>query len=194
MPVSSVCVFCASSRACDPAYLEAAGRLGTALAGERWRVVYGGGAVGLMGALADAAIGAGGSVVGVLPRFMDAVEWGHDGVSEMRLVDDMHERVRTMKELSDAFVALPGGCGTFDELFQALTWKRLGLHVGPIVIVNVRGFFDPCLDLLNRSISERFMHERHAGMWSVVDAPEAVPDAIRRAPAWDEDAIGFAVS
>ena len=149
--IESVCVFCASSAMADPVYPEAARSLGGQLARAGLRVVYGGGATGLMGALADGALAEGGSVVGVLPRFMETVELGHRGVTQMHLVDDMHGRVKTMKSLSDAFVALPGGCGTFDELFQALTWKRLGLHVGPIVIVNMRGFFDPCLELLRRA-------------------------------------------
>jgi uncharacterized protein (TIGR00730 family) len=146
-----------------------------------------------MGALADGALEEGGNVVGVLPHFMEQVEWGHSGVSEMRLVDDMHERVKKMKELSDAFVALPGGSGTFDELFQAISWKRLGLHVGPIVLVNLRGYFDPCLVLLEQAIAQRFMDKRHASMWTVVPSEDEVLDALREAPAWNEDAIKFAI-
>ena len=193
MSIQSVCVFCASSRVCAAFYREAAERLGGLLAQEGLRVVYGGGSTGLMGALADGAIAAGGDVIGVLPKFMDDVEWGHDGIGEMRLVEDMHDRVKMMKTLSDAFVALPGGCGTFDELFQALTWKRLGLHVGPIVLANLRGYFDPCLALLERSIEERFMDRRHADMWTVVSTVDEIVPALRAAPAWNEDAIDFAV-
>jgi uncharacterized protein (TIGR00730 family) len=193
MGIKSVCVFCASSSSCHPAYLEAARRLGGHLAQARMRIVYGGGSTGLMGALADGALDAGGNVVGVLPHFMEQVEWGHEGVSEMRLVDDMHDRVKKMKELSDAFVALPGGSGTFDELFQAISWKRLGLHVGPIVLVNLRGYFDPCLVLLEQAIAQRFMDERHASMWTVVQSEDGVLDALREAPAWDERAIDFAI-
>jgi len=128
----------------------------------------------------------------VLPRFMNDVEWGHTGVQELRLVDDMHERLRTMKQEADAFVALPGGCGTLDELFQTITWKRLGLHVGPIVIVNVNGFFDPCLAMLERCIAEKFMSPRHAEIWSVVTRAEEVVHALRTAPKWDERSIEFA--
>ncbi len=192
MSLSSVCVFCASSSSCDPAYFEAARRLGGHLADADLRIVYGGGAVGLMGALADGALAGGGNVVGVLPRFMNEVEWGHDGISEMHVVDDLHERLKQMKALADAFVALPGGCGTFDELFQAITWKRLGLHVGPIVIVNIRGYFDPCLELLRASIEQRFMDERHASMWSVAPSEAEVVEILSAAPTWDEDAIHFA--
>jgi uncharacterized protein (TIGR00730 family) len=192
MPIRRACVFCASSQLCDPAYQDQAARLGRALAEAGIGVVYGGGSTGLMGAVADAALAAGGAVAGVLPRFMEAVEWGHPGLSEMHLVEDMHERLKRMKELSDAFIALPGGCGTLDELLQTLTWKRLGLHVGPIVIVNVDGFFEPLLAQLERCIAGRFMDQRHGRMWIVVeDAAEVVP-ALRRAPAWDAEAIRFA--
>jgi uncharacterized protein (TIGR00730 family) len=193
MSIQSVCVFCAASQACDPAYLDAARRLGGHLARAQLRIVYGGGSTGLMGALADGAIAAGGNIVGVLPHFMEEVEWGHAGVSEMRLVDDLHERIKVMKETSDAFIALPGGCGTFDELFQAMTWKRLGLHLGPIVIVNVRGYFDACLAQLQRTIADRFMDDRHGTMWTVVSSEDDVIDALHQAPAWDEDAMNFAI-
>ena len=193
MGITSVCVFCAASNACDQAYLDAARRLGGHLARAQLRIVYGGGSTGLMGALADGAIAEGGNVVGVLPHFMEQVEWGHAGISEMRVVDDLHERIKTMKAISDAFVALPGGCGTFDELFQAMTWKRLGLHLGPIIIVNVRGYFDACLAQLRRTIADRFMDERHGSMWTVVPSEDDVIDALHRAPAWDEDAMNFAI-
>jgi uncharacterized protein (TIGR00730 family) len=138
--INRVCVYCASSEKCDQKYFQAAARLGDALARAGMTIVYGGGRAGLMGAIADAALAAGGHVLGVLPKFMNDVEWGHTGVQELRLVEDMHERLRIMKQESHAFVALPGGCGTLDELFQTITWKRLGLHLGPIVILNQDGF------------------------------------------------------
>ena len=189
-----ICVYCGSRPGADDAYGLEARALGAGIARRGMGMVYGGGNCGLMGLVADAVMGAGGDVVGVIPQAMNDGDLAHMGLAELIVVDDMHERARTMKELSDAFVALPGGCGTFDELFQALTWKRLGLHVGPLVIVNVRGYFDPCLELLDRSIRERFMDARHADMWSVVDDPEAVPAAFRCAPEWDEQAIRFAVA
>jgi len=154
--------------------------------------VYGGGSVGSMGALADAALAAGGRLVGILPRFMDDLEWGHKSLTELRLVDDMHHRKRMMLEEADAAVALPGGSGTFEELLEAITWKRLGLYLNPIVIVNVRGFYDPLRDLLERAIAERFMDERHREMWTFVDGPADVLEAIRSAPAWSPDARAFA--
>lgn len=192
MSIKRVCVFCGSSEKCDPLYLEAATALGGSLAKANMSLVYGGGRAGLMGRVADGALNAGGTVLGVLPRFMDDVEWGHTGVQELRLVDDMHERLRTMKQEADAFVALPGGCGTLDELFQTITWKRLGLHVGPIVIVNLGGFFDPCIAMLERCIAERFMNPGHAAIWTVVDSAAGVVPALLDAPAWEHKPLEFA--
>lgn len=145
-----------------------------------------------MGRLAAAALEAGGKVIGVLPRFMDDLEWGHRALSELRIVDDMHERKRVMLELSGAAIALPGGCGTLEELFEAITWKRLGLYFGPVVLVNVNGFFDPCIDLLNRCVDERFMDEKHRAMWSVAGDPEGVMETLRSAGEWSRDARDFA--
>jgi uncharacterized protein (TIGR00730 family) len=190
--IKRVCVYCASSEKCDRRYFEAASRLGGALARAGLTVVYGGGRAGLMGSIADAALAAGGNVLGVLPRFMNDVEWGHPGLQELRLVEDMHERLRIMKQESDAFVALPGGCGTLDELYQTITWKRLGLHLGPIVIVNQDGFYDPTLEQLRRCIAERFLHEKHAQIWTVVPDVDGVVEALRSAPEWDANAIAFA--
>jgi hypothetical protein len=123
---------------------------------------------------------------------MDDLEWGHGALTELRVVDGMHERKRLMLELSDAVVALPGGSGTLEELFEAITWKRLGLYLGPIVMVNVNGFFDPCIEQLHRAVEQRFMDPRHAAMWSVAAEPEAVPEALRAAPPWSADARQFA--
>jgi uncharacterized protein (TIGR00730 family) len=191
-PIQTVCVYCASSEKSPAVYHEAAARLGAVLAAEGIAVVYGGGSSGSMGRLASGALAAGGKVVGVLPKFMDELEWGHGALTELRVVDSMHERKRLMLELADGVVALPGGSGTLEELFEAITWKRLGLYFGPIVLVNVNGFFDPCLELLNRSVEQRFMDERHAGMWSVAPDPDAVVEALRNAPSWPADARRFA--
>jgi hypothetical protein len=192
-PIRTVCVYCASSERSPVVYRDAAARLGAVLAGAGLAIVYGGGSSGSMGRLAGAALAAGGKVTGVLPRFMDDLEWGRRALTELRIVDGMHERKRLMLELSDAVVALPGGSGTLEELFEAITWKRLGLYLGPIVIVNVNGFFDPCIELLRRGVEQRFMDERHAAMWSVAAEPEDVPEALRAAPPWSEEARGFAV-
>jgi len=191
--IQSVCVYCASSEKTPAVYHEAATRLGRALATHGLAVVYGGGATGSMGRVAEGALAAGGRVTGVIPRFMDDLEWGHRGLTELKVVADMHERKRTMLELSDAVVALPGGCGTFEELMEAITWKRLGLFLGPVVLVNVNGFYDACVALLNRSVDEGFMDERHRAMWTVVAEPEQAPEALRAAPQWPANARSFAV-
>jgi uncharacterized protein (TIGR00730 family) len=190
--IRSVCVYCASSSRSSPVYLDAAARMGRILAAHDITIVYGGGSLGSMGQLADAALEAGGKVIGVLPRFMDDLEWGNRALTELRIVEDMHERKRVMLELSDAAVALPGGCGTLEELFEAITWKRLGLYFGPVVLVNVNRFFDPCIELLNACVDERFMDEKHRAMWSVAADPESVVEALRIAPSWPRDAREFA--
>ncbi|HET9388884.1 MAG TPA: TIGR00730 family Rossman fold protein [Steroidobacteraceae bacterium] len=188
----AVCVYCASSRTSHPQYRQAAFRLGEVLAERGLEIVYGGGARGSMGALADGALSRGGRVVGILPRFMADLEWGHPGLSELALVEDMRVRKHMMLTRSDAAVALPGGSGTLEELLEAITLKRLGLYLNPIVLVNTRGFFDPLLQLLSRAIEERFMDERHGRMWEVVAQPEEVPEALGRATAWSADAREFA--
>jgi uncharacterized protein (TIGR00730 family) len=172
---------------------DAARRLGSLLAREKVAIVYGGGAVGSMGALADGALATGGVVVGVLPRFMSELEWGHPRLSELLLVEDMHARKRTMLEGVDGVVALPGGSGTLEELLEAITWKRLGLYGGPIVLLNLRGFFDPLLAMLERCVTERFMDPRHGAMWTAVPEPDGVLPALRAAPPWDDDPRRFAV-
>lgn len=188
----AVCVYCASSRTADPEYRDVARRLGAHLADARRSIVYGGGRDGSMGALADGALARGGSVVGILPRFMSDLEWGHPDLTELCLVEDLHDRKRMMLERSEAVVALAGGSGTFDEVLEAISLKRLGTCVHPIVFVNTRGFFDPLLAQLDRAIEERFMDPRHRGMWQVVDGPDDVVRAIDDAPPWSRDARDFA--
>jgi uncharacterized protein (TIGR00730 family) len=187
-----VCVYCGSSRQCDAVYHQAAARLGSELGRAAHTTVYGGGSVGSMGYLADAALAAGGRVIGVIPSFMHDLEWAHRGLSELLIVNDMHERKRLMIDSVGAVVALPGGCGTFEELFEAITWKRLGLFGGAIVIVNTDDFYRPLIDLLERSIERRFMDERHRAMWTLVAEPEQVLDAIRDSPPWPHQNRGFA--
>lgn len=175
-----------------PAYLDAARRLGEVLAGAGLSVVYGGGSTGLMGAMADAALGAGAEVHGVVPHFLMKLESSHQGLTRMDVVDDMRLRKHLMLERSDAVVTLPGGCGTYEEVFEAMTLKRLGQWLGPIVLVNTLGFYDRFIDFLQHSIRERFMDREHADMWSVVSQPEEVPAALSSAAAWSSDAIRFA--
>jgi uncharacterized protein (TIGR00730 family) len=191
-PENAVCVYCASSASAHPEYRAAAFSMGEVLAARGITVIYGGGSRGSMGALADGALGRGGRVVGVLPRFMVELEWGHKGLSELKLVEDMRTRKHLMLTGARAAIALPGGCGTLEELLEAITLKRLGLFLGPIVLVNTRGFFEPLLALLSHAVAEHFMDERHALMWQVVAHPEDVPGALERAPAWTAESRSFA--
>jgi uncharacterized protein (TIGR00730 family) len=186
------CIYCGSSRQCDPAYLAAAERLGKVLARNRVTIIYGGGAAGSMGSLAQGALDEGGRVVGVIPEFMVKIAWANPRITETVVVRDMHERKRQMIERADAIIALPGGSGTLDELLEAISLKRLGIYLGPIVMVNTRSFFEPLVRLLEQCIDRRFMDARHAGMWTVVEEPEEVVRAIETAPPWSADCRLFA--
>jgi len=191
-PIRRVCVYCASSEKSDAAYLNAARRVGEILAENSIVTVYGGGAIGSMGRLAEGVLAKGGKIVGVIPRFMQELEWDHRGLTELQVVENMRERKHIMLTGSDAAIALPGGSGTLEELLEAISLKRLGIYLNPIVIVNIRGFFDPLLALLHRCIEERFMDERHAAMWQVADAPEQLLQAIHSSAPWTHDARRFA--
>lgn len=193
VPQRSVCVYCASSQGCDAEFHDAARRLGGLLAAAGCAVVYGGGRAGCMGALAEGALAAGGRVVGVIPKFMVDLEWGNDDLSELHVVEDMRTRKHEMLTRASAVVALAGGTGTLEELFEAITLKRLGLFLGPIVIVNTRGYYDPLLAQLSAAIADRFMDPRHGAMWTVVARPEDVLPAIESAGAWGADSRDFAV-
>ena len=179
-----ICVYCASSDAADPAYRDVARRLGGVLTAHGYAVIYGGGATGSMGALADGVVASGGTITGVMPRFMMELEWAHQSLTELRVVEDMRTRKHMMLSESHGLVTLPGGPGTFEELFEALTLKRLGLYTNPIVLVNTRNYFDPLLALLEHAVTERFMGARHHAMLQVVAEPEDVPHALHTAPEW----------
>lgn len=174
----SICVYCASSDASHPEYREAARRLGGILVTKGYAVIYGGGSTGSMGALADGALAHGGRITGVMPRFMLEREWAHQSLTELRVVEDMRMRKHMMLSESHGLVTLPGGPGTFEELFEALTLKRLGLYTNPIVLVNTRRYFDPLLSLLEHAVAERFMSRPRIEMWRVVADPEDVPKAL----------------
>lgn len=187
-----VCVYAASSAHCAHAHHEAAHTLGRLLAEAGATVVYGGGAIGLMGAVADGALAAGGHVIGVIPRFMTEVEWQHPGIATLEVVEDMRERKHRLLTGSDAVVALPGGCGTLEELFEAITLKRLGLYFSPIVLLNTGGFYDGLQRFLEHTVAARMMNPEHLAMWSLVDRPEDVLPRIRGTPRWREDARAIA--
>ena len=187
-----ILVFCASSTACEPHFHAAAETLGRSIAQAGHTLVYGGGAKGSMGAVADGALSEGGEVVGIIPRFMRELEWAHHGISELQLVDDMQTRKRLMLETADAIVTLPGGSGTFEELFDAVTSKRLGIFTHPIVILNQNGFYEPLFELMRSSVSERFMNEQHLDIWHSVSHVDEVLPAIEAVEPWPDNAVEFA--
>jgi len=152
-----VCVFCGSNPGCDPAYGEAADITGRLLAERDIGIVYGGGSVGLMGRVADAALAAGGEVIGIIPHFLDRAEIAHGGLTRLEIATSMHERKARMADLSDAFLGLPGGLGTFEEVFEAMTWTQLGVHEKPVGLVDVEGFWAPATALLDRAVADGFL-------------------------------------
>ncbi len=156
-----ICVFCGSNAGTRSEYAEAARALAAVLVEHKLGIVYGGGNVGLMGVLADAALEHGGEVIGVIPRKLVDKEVAHRGVTELRIVETMHERKALMNDLSDAFIALPGGFGTLDEFFEVLTWSQLGFHGKPCALLNVAGFYDPMLAMLDHAVTERFLRPQH---------------------------------
>ena len=194
MPVkiSRVTVYASSSNALADSYYDAASRLGSTLGNAGFEIAYGGGGVGLMRAMADSALEAGAHVHGVIPGFLNTVEHGHKNLSKLEVVDDMRERKHRMLVDSDAVVSLPGGSGTFEEVFEVLTMKRLGQFLGPIILVNTNNYYDRLVDFLEHSVSESFMSRLHLQMWSMIDEPEQVLDALSSAKTWSSDAFKFA--
>jgi len=172
-----LCVFCGSSPGHDPAYAAAAAQLGRVLAQRGIGLVYGGGRVGLMGVLADAALAAGGEVIGVIPQALLERELGHRGLTELRVVDSMHARKALMGELAGGFIALPGGIGTLEELFEVWSWAQLGLHRKPCGVLDVEGFFAPLVEFLDRQVEAGFIHPTYRAMLTVASAAEELLDA-----------------
>lgn len=170
----SICVFCGSSGKVDDAYRQAASQLGTLVGAKGFDLVYGGGHVGLMGLVADAALASGSSVLGVIPKFLQDYEIGHDGLDELIVTDNMHDRKRLMYERSDAFVILPGGLGTLDETFEVLTWTQLGLSAKPVVLANINGFWNPLLALVDHLVSSGFAREENRSILQVADNMEEI--------------------
>ena len=176
-----ICVFCGASTGTDPRHAQGARALGRAIAGRGLELVYGGGSVGLMGAVADAALGAGGRVTGVIPQVLQIRELAHRGLSDLRVVGSMHERKALMAELSDGFVALPGGMGTLEELSEVLTWAQLGLHARPVGLLDVGGYYRPLIAFFDRAVEAGFLRPAHRAILQVAVEPEAMLD---RLAAW----------
>jgi uncharacterized protein (TIGR00730 family) len=174
-----VCVFCGSSAGSNPAYAEAARVMGRELVARGMGLVYGGGHVGLMGVVADAVLEAGGEAIGVIPHALAAREIAHQRLTTLHVVASMHERKAMMAELSDAFIAMPGGFGTYEELFEALTWTQLGLHKKPCGLLNVAGFYDPVIRFIDHAVAEQFIRPQHRAALLVEQDPARLIDALR---------------
>ena len=176
--IRSLCVYCGANVGALPEYAEAARRMAAALVEHGVTIVYGGGSIGLMGILADAALALGGQVIGVIQEHLSEREIAHARLSELHVVASMHERKALMMELADGFIALPGGLGTLEELFEVLTWCQLGLHVKPCGVLNVRGYYDPLVAFLDRAVEQRFLQRRHRDLLLVDDEPARLLDRL----------------
>ena len=176
--MTAVAVFCGSSQGTDPGFAAAARAVGLEIARRKWTLVYGGGSVGLMGLLADASLAAGGRVVGVIPRFLYEREVGHDGLTELEIVETLTERKVRMGDLADAFLTLPGGIGTMDELFEALSWAQLGLETKPNGLLNVNGYYDELVAHLDRAVASGFLKPGHRALLRVSSDPAALLDEL----------------
>lgn len=184
--IKSVAVYAASSTKIDEKYFIAAHKLGEILAHNNIRLVYGAGNVGLMGEVATSVLLNGGNVTGVIPQFMVEQGWIKNDLKDIIITRDMHERKSTIEKLSDAMVALPGGIGTFEELLEILTWKQLGLHTKPVIILNIDGYYNELLLCLDKMIKENFMRDMHKQMYVVIDNPCDLIKALSTAPKWDK--------
>lgn len=181
-PIQSVCLYCGSSVGNRPVYRETAETLGRTLAEAGITLVYGGGSIGLMGAAAQAALEAGGKVTGIIPRFLDELEVAMTGLTDLVITETMHARKERMAELSDGFVVLPGGLGTLDETFEILTWRQLQLHDKPVVLMNVAGYWDMFVHLLEHQVAEGFVKPQHLEMFQVVDTVAGLLPALAARP------------
>lgn len=190
--MKSIAVYAASSTQIDEAFFEAARNLGKGLAEHDMRIINGAGNMGLMQASADACLQAGGQAIGVIPTFMIEQNWHHTGMTQLIETPDMHTRKQTIAEMSDGCVALPGGCGTMEELLEVITWKQLGLYLNPIVILNVNGYYDPLLAMLERSAECHFMRPQHLDIWKVASTAEEAIDLLLNTPKWDSNVRRFA--
>jgi len=188
----NITIYGASSGQVREVYVEAAAELGREMARRGHTLINGAGRMGLMAASANACIEAGGKAVGVIPQFMVEQDWQHDGMTELIITPDMHERKQRMAALSDACIALPGGVGTMEELLEIITWKQLGLYLKPIVVLNTEGYYDALLSQLNAAVEQRFMRPQHAGIWGVATTPAEAVRLAETMPLWDKSVRKYA--
>ena len=190
--MNSVCVYCASSTQIDEKYFRAAEELGTLIAQKGLRLITGAGRMGLMNAVEEAALASGGEVTGIIPAFMVKEGWHHTGLTELIETSSMHERKQMMADMSDGAIALPGGCGTFEELLEVITWKQLGLYLNPIIILNIDGYYDDLVAQLDKALEDNFMRDIHAGIWKVATTPGEAIELLFNTPKWGKEIRKFA--
>ncbi|MDH8702275.1 uncharacterized protein (TIGR00730 family) [Dysgonomonadaceae bacterium PH5-43] len=190
--IKSVTVYASSSSQIDVSYFEAAKKLGALFAKNNINCINGAGSKGLMGAVTDAALENGGSVTGIIPKFMVDEGWCHTELSECIVTTDIHKRKELMASMSDACIALPGGIGTLEELLEIITWKQLGLYNNPIVILNINGYYNDLLNMLNRAAEEKFMHLRHTSIWSLANTPDQALEIVLENSTWENNPLSIA--
>lgn len=185
--IKNVCVYCASSTQIEPVYFESASKLGHLLAERNINLINGAGKTGLMRASSDAALKAGGTVTGVIPQFMVEKGWHYEQLTELMITQTMHERKHLMATMADGVIALPGGCGTMEELMEIITWKQLGLFFKPIIILNINGFYNSLLAMFKNAIDANFMRPEHEKIWHVATTPEEAVNMLYTIPDWNKD-------
>ena len=190
--IKNVCVYSASSTKIAPVYFAVAEELGHLLASKGINLINGAGSIGLMAATSNATLASGGTVTGVIPRFMIEQGWHHTGLTQLIETETMHERKHLMAEMSDGIIALPGGCGTLEELLEIITWKQLGLYLTPIVVLNIDEYFNPLLEMLQKAIDENFMRPEHKNIWVVANTPEEAVQLLYDTPVWSKEIRKFA--
>ena len=190
--IKNVCVYSASSTKIAPVYFAVAEELGQLLALHGINLINGAGSIGLMAATSNACLAAGGTVTGVIPRFMIEQGWQHKSLTQLIETETMHERKQIMAEMSDGVIALPGGCGTMEELLEIITWKQLGIYLNPIIILNIDGFYNPLLEMLQRAIDGNFMRPEHQNIWQVATSAQQAIELLYTSPIWNKDVRKFA--
>ena len=187
-PQKTACVYCASSSKADKVYIDAAYTLGKLFAENSIRCVFGAGKTGLMGALAKGVMDNQGEIIGIIPEFMIAEGWGNEDLTQLKITPTMHSRKEAMAQLSDATIAMPGGCGTLEELMEIITWKQLGLFSGAVIILNINNYYTPLIEMLERAVEEKFMREEHKAIWQVVTTPQEAIEVLKESDEWIKDA------
>lgn len=190
--IKRICIYCASSTKIDDCFFRDARKLGQLMAAKGIAIINGAGKMGLMQASTDGCLEAGGEAIGIIPSFMVKEGWCHQGMTQIVETPNMHIRQQKMAEMSDAAIVLPGGCGTFAEMMELITWKQLGLYLKPIVILNTNGYYDYMLQALNQAAEQNFMREQHTAIWCVAQTPEDALEQVMETPLWDTSIRRFA--